>query len=56
MTGLSAAMTAAALEPQCAHLRAQPFPDPLDGRLGRFDQQLLIVSANVEPQEVEPGR
>src|SRR6266511_4266682 len=40
---------------QCAHLGCEPFPESLDGRRARFDQQLAIaIAADVEPQEVEP--
>src|SRR6516162_324796 len=32
---------------------AQPFPDPLDCRLARLDQQPAAVLADIEPEEVE---
>jgi len=32
---------------------AQPFPDPPDRRLGRFDQQLAVIPADAESQEIE---
>ena len=39
---------------QGARLGREPFPDPLDGRLGRLDQQLAVgVAADVEPEEVK---
>ena len=38
---------------QDAHLEREPLPEPPDGRLARFDQQLEAVAADVEPQEVE---
>src|SRR4051794_9533039 len=41
---------------EAAHLGAQPGPEPLDGRLGRLDQQLsgAAVVAGVKPEEVKP--
>ena len=38
---------------QGAQLGRQPFPEPPDGRLGRLDQQLALVAADIEPQEVQ---
>jgi hypothetical protein len=38
---------------QDAHLGREPFPEPPDGRLGRLDQQLAVVAADVEPEEIE---
>jgi len=38
---------------QLARLGGEPFPEPLDGRPGRLDQQLAVVTADVEPEEVE---
>ena len=38
---------------QGPHLGAKPFPDPSDGRLAGFDQQLAVVPADVESQKVE---
>ena len=56
MIGLSLAMTAVRVRSaQRAHLDREPLPDPPDGRLARFDQQLGAVAADVEPQEVEPS-
>jgi hypothetical protein len=31
----------------------EPFPEPPDGRPGRLDQQLAVIAADVEPEEVE---
>ena len=39
--------------PEGAHLGGQPSPDPLDGGLAGFDEQLAVVAADVESQEVE---
>ena len=39
---------------QGLELAAEPFPDPSERRLARLDQQLPVVAADVEPQEVEP--
>src|SRR6266487_348268 len=40
---------------QGARLGREPFPESLDGRSTRLDQQLAVsVAANVDPQEVEP--
>jgi hypothetical protein len=36
-----------------AHLGCEPFPEPPDGRLGRLDQQLGAVAADVEAEELE---
>ena len=38
---------------QSQHLGGEPFPMPSQGRLGWLDQQLALVAADVEPQEVE---
>src|SRR5882757_10074430 len=38
---------------QDAHLEREPLPEPPDGRLARFDQQLGAVPADVESQEIE---
>ncbi len=38
---------------QGAHLGCEPFPEPSDGRLGRLDQQLVLIAADVEPEKVE---
>ena len=38
---------------QGPYLAAQPFPDPSHRRLGRLDQQLAVVAADGETQEVE---
>ena len=38
---------------QGPHLGAEPFPDPSQGRLARSDQQLAVIAADGEPQEVE---
>ena len=38
---------------QGPELRAEPFPDPSDGRLARLDQRLAVVAADVEPEKVE---
>jgi hypothetical protein len=39
---------------QGPHLRGEPFPDPLHGRLTRLDQQLAVaIPADVEPEELE---
>ena len=47
-------MTACALAPRRDRdLGAQPFPDPSHRRLGRFDQQLAVVAADGNPQEVK---
>jgi hypothetical protein len=39
---------------QGLELAAEPFPDPSERRRARLDQQLPVVAADVEPQEVEP--
>src|ERR1019366_8617191 len=39
---------------QGAELGAEPFPDSLDGRLRWVDQQLAVVSPDVEAQEIVP--
>ena len=47
-------MTAAAFEPRRVRISdAEPFPEPPDGRLGRLDQQLALVAADVEGEEVK---
>jgi hypothetical protein len=38
---------------QGAHLGREPFPESPDGRLGWLDQQLGVVAADVEPQEIK---
>ena len=38
---------------QGAHLGREPFPESPDGRLGWLDQQLGLVAADVEPQEIK---
>jgi hypothetical protein len=38
---------------QPARLGGESFPEPLDGRLGRLDQQLAVIPADIEPEEVK---
>jgi len=38
---------------QGAQLITESFPDPSDRRFAGFDQQLAVIAADVEPQEVE---
>ena len=54
MIGLSRLMTARALAPRRdQRFGAEPLPDPSDGRLARLDQQLAVIPADVESQEVK---
>jgi hypothetical protein len=38
---------------QGARFGREPFPEPPDGRLGRLDQQLAVIPADVEPEEIK---